>query len=65
MSAIARLMLERLGKPVLVAEAASATEDRIRDRLMGGEERQVLAEIQDETLDLEALASADWRDPTW
>lgn len=64
-SAIAERMLERLGSPQRVAEAASATEDSVRARLKRGEEAKIVAELGDGTLDLEALGRADYRDPTW
>jgi hypothetical protein len=69
MAQVASLMLERLGTPQRVATAASAmadeNEDRIRDRLRKGEEQAVLRELQDGSLDLEALMRSTWRDPTW
>lgn len=69
MAEIASLMLERLGTPQRVATAASAMadedDDRIRDRLRKGEEQAVLRELQEGSLDLEALLRSTWRDPTW
>lgn len=66
---IAMLMQQRLGDPRRVARAASAMVDgdgdRIRDRLMRGEELQVLRELQSGALDLDTLARSRDLDPTW
>jgi hypothetical protein len=66
---IALLIQERLGDRRRVCRAASAKAggdgDRIRDRILKGEEHAVLNELQSGSLDLDQLADSRDLDPTW
>jgi hypothetical protein len=62
--AIADLLLKRLRKPIHVEEFAQTelspgSYDRIVDRILRGEEAEVLAALQDGTIDVDALQRDD------